>query len=71
MKKESEEKTLVESIEEEIYPIISGKIVNPLEQDFNEKLKTLEANCVDNKVFDIQLTEIKAQAVEAKEMQQT
>ena len=71
LNKQSEEQTLVEAIEEEVYPVISGKIVNPLEADFNEKLRTLEACCVDAKVFDIQLSEIKSQAVDAKELQQS
>ena len=60
--------SLVEGIEAEVYPVIAGKIVNPLEENFNEKLKILEANCVDNKVFDIQLTEIRSTVADHKEL---
>lgn len=49
---------------------MAGKIVNPLTEDFNQKLKDLESNCVDNKVFDIQLTEIRSSAVDTRELQQ-
>lgn len=61
---------MVEALEAELYPIIAGKIVNPLEIDFNDKMRNLAKNCVDNIEFEKMVKEVKASAVEAKDHQE-
>ncbi len=57
--KKKHDKDFVESVEAEIYPIVSDKIINSITPDFDKKIKDLKESTVDINSYENEVREIK------------